>query len=359
MIDSTFPRATLRLWASIVAGCLIAAALDVLQMRLKGATSWGALVFQGGEWILLGALTPITYYLGRRWPLQRPRLARALGVHALGALALCVGWATCGVILRRRLHAWGAPQASFGNEWLEWTLTSLPWSFFMYFAVLGCMHAFAYYVEARDREAQAARLQGQLAEARLAALRMQLHPHFLFNSLNAILVLVRDQDTGRATRMLELLSDMLRQVLRADQPNEAPLDEELSLVRQYLAVEQVRFSDRLQIRFDVASDATSALVPRFILQPLVENALRHGVAGRTGLVTVEIGAARAGSDLQLWVRDDGPGPVDRSGAGVGLENTRLRLATMYGEGASVELAAAEGGGTIARIRLPFNRREEP
>ena len=342
-----------------MAGCLVAAALDVLQMRMKGAASWGALIFQGGEWILLGALTPITYSLGRRWPLQRPGLARALGVHALGALALCVGWATLGVILRRRTHAWGAPEAPFSREWLEWTLTSLPWSFFMYFAVLGCMHAFTYYVEARDREAQAARLQGQLADARLSALRMQLQPHFLFNSLNAILVLVRDRDTTRATRMLELLSDMLRQVLRADQPNEASLDEELSLIRQYLAVEQVRFSDRLQIRFDVAEDAASAMVPRFILQPLVENALRHGVAGRAGAVTVEIGAARSGDDFELRVRDDGPGPAERAGAGVGLANTRLRLAAMYGERAGVELEAAPGGGTIARIRLPYRQRDEP
>jgi signal transduction histidine kinase len=344
---------------SILAGCLVAAALDVLQMRMKGPASWGALIFQGGEWILLGALTPITYYLGRRWPLQRSGLARSLGVHALGALALCVGWATCGVILRRRTHAWGVPEATFAHEWIEWTLTSLPWSFFMYFAVLGCMHAFTYYVEARDREAQAARLQGQLAEARLSALRMQLQPHFLFNSLNAILVLVRDQDTGRATRMLELLSDMLRQVLRADQPNEASFDEELSLIRQYLAIEQVRFSDRLQIRFDVAEDARSAMVPRFILQPLVENALRHGVAGRTGTVTIEIAAARSGADLELRVRDDGPGLAERAGSGVGLENTRLRLAAMYGARARVELQAAPGGGTIARIRLPHRRKDEP
>jgi two-component sensor histidine kinase len=346
-------RAPAKLWLLILIGCLVAAALDVLQTRLKGNAAWGALVFQGGEWILLGALTPITYYLGRRWPLQGPHVSRSLLVHVVGALVLCIGWATFGVILRRAVNAWGDTDPPFGADWLSWTLTSLPWSFFMYFAVLGCVHAFAYYVEARDREAQAARLHGQLAEARLEALRMQLQPHFLFNSLNAILVLVRDQETRSAARMLEQLSEMLRQVLRTDRPHEVPLEEELSLIRQYLAIEQVRFSDRLRIRYDVPEALQSAAVPRFILQPLVENALRHGVAERTEAVWIEIGAARAGTDLELWVRDGGRGPVEGRRAGVGLENTKARLATLYGARAGLELSAEPAGGTRARIRLPY------
>jgi LytS/YehU family sensor histidine kinase len=219
--------------------------------------------------------------------------------------------------------------------------------------LLGCVHAFAYYVEARDREAQAARLHGQLSEARLNALRMQLQPHFLFNSLNAILVLVRDQESTRAARMLELLSDMLRQVLRSDQSHETTLEEELSLIAQYLAIEQVRFSDRLQIRFEVPAELRLAIVPRFILQPLVENALRHGVAERSDSALIEIGAHQVGEELELWVRDDGPGPADPRGTGVGLENTRARLVTLYGERAALELSAAPEGGTIARIRIPY------
>jgi two-component system, LytTR family, sensor kinase len=344
-----------RLWVFILIGCLIAAVLDVLATSLQGRTSVGALVFQGGEWILLAALTPITFYLGRRFPLQRPHLARSLAVHAGGALLLCFGWATCGIIIRRKLEAWGPTDASFVEDWQNWLLTSLPWSFFMYFAVLGCVHAFAYYVEARDRGLQAATLNAQLSEARLNALRMQIQPHFLFNSLNAILVLVRDQETRRAGSMLEQLSDMLRQVLRTDQPHEASLDEELSLIRQYLAIEQVRFSDRLQIRYDIPEDLRTVAVPRFILQPLVENALRHGVAQQTDAVLIEIGARRTGDALELWVRDDGPGPSPQRGVGVGLENTRARLVTLYGEAATLELTTAPAGGTIAMIRLPYRR----
>ncbi len=342
------------MWLLILIGCLVAAALDVLQIRLQGRTAWGALVFQGGEWLLLAALTPITYYLGRRWPLQRSRLGRSLAMHVLGALVLCIGWATLGIILRRAVRAWGPTDATFARDWLSWTLTSVPWSFFLYFAVLGCVHAFAYYMEAREREAQAERLHAQLADARLNALRMQIQPHFLFNSLNAILVLVRDQESSLASRMLEMLSDMLRQVLRSDLSHETTLDDELSLVRQYLAIEQVRFSDRFQIRYDIPEDLRSAAVPRFILQPLVENALRHGIAQRMDAALIEIGAARSGEDLELWVRDDGPGPsAGLRTEGVGLENTRSRLATLYGERASLDLSPAPGGGTIARIRLPY------
>lgn len=323
-------------------------------MRLQGPASLGALVFQGAEWVLLGLLTPITYFLGRRFPLRRERLARSLAAHVAGALLLCLCWATLGVIIRRALRAWGPNEATFLADWSGWVLTSLPWSFFLYFAVLGCVHAFIYYVEARDREAQAERLNAQLAEARLNALRMQIQPHFLFNSLNAVLVLVRDQETRRAGTMLELLSDMLRQVLRSDQPHEITLDQEIGLIGQYLAIEQVRFSDRLQVRYDFPEELGGAIVPRFILQPLTENALRHGVARQMDAVVIEIGAKRSGDMLELWVRDNGPGPPAERGAGVGLENTRLRLATLYGERASVELVSAPEGGSIARIRMPYH-----
>jgi two-component system, LytTR family, sensor kinase len=351
-------RVPARLWLFILLGCLVAGALDVLQTRLQGPATWGALVFQGAEWILLAALTPITYYLGRRWPLQRPRLFRSLAVHTGGALLLCTGWATLGVMIRRAVQAWGPTDATFLQDWRSWMLTSLPWSFFMYFAVLGCVHAFAYYLEARDREAQAARLYAQLADARLDALRMQIQPHFLFNSLNAILVLVRDRETVTAARMLELLSDMLRQVLRSDQSHEVSLDDELSLIRQYLAIEQVRFSDRLQIRFETPAELLSAAVPRFLLQPLVENAIRHGVADRMDAVLIEIGARRDWDVLELWVRDDAPGPpASRPGAGVGLENTRSRLATLYGDRASLALTVGTTGGTTALIRLPYRAYE--
>ena len=240
---------------------------------------WQEIFWQANEWLILGALTPLVYCLARRYPLRPPIIGRNLLAHAGGALLLCIGWATAGASLRWVLGI--APtQIAKTQQVASWLLTTIPWGTFMYFTMLGCVHAFAYFVEAKEREAQAARLAAQVAEARLGALRMQLHPHFLFNSLNAITVLVRDQDTAAAGRMLDLLGDVLRQVLRSDRAHEVSLDDELRFLERYLAIEQVRFSDRLRVRFDVDDDLRDATVPEFVLQPLVENALRHGIAKR-------------------------------------------------------------------------------
>jgi two-component sensor histidine kinase len=348
-----------RLILFLSAACLVPAVLDGIQTYLQGRigaydAGWRNIGWSFGEWVFLGALTPITFYLGTRYPLRRPIPPRNLLVHLGGALVLCIGWAAAGHTMRIVLGMY-SPNSDRTRQLASWLLTSLPWSVFMYFAVLGCVHAFAFFVEARDREAQAARLSAQLAEARLGALRMQLNPHFLFNSLNAITVLVRDADTKSAVRMLERLGDVLRQVLRTDQTHEITLDQELNFLEQYLAIEQVRFSDRLRPRFTIDDTLRDAAVPSFIMQPLVENALRHGIAKRTDAGDLEIGARREDDLLVLWVRDDGPGPSAEMREGVGLTNVRERLATQYGNAASLALASSETGGTLATIRIPYRR----
>ena len=354
-----------RLWLLIAAACLVPAVLDgsltYLQNRLDGRIpSWQEIFWQANEWLILGALTPIAYWLARRYPIRPPIIGRSLLAHAGGALLLCIGWATAGASLRWVLGI-GPDHITKTQHLTRWLLTTIPWGTFMYFTTLGCIHAFGYFVEAKERESQTARLAAQVAEARLGALRMQLHPHFLFNSLNAITVLVRDQDTSNAARMLELLSDVLRQVLRADQTHEVSLDEELGFLERYLAIEQVRFSDRLQVRFRVDDTLRGAAVPAFVLQPLVENALRHGIAKRADGGVVEISAARDGTALVLSVHDNGPGvtvPLEASangGNGLGLANTRERLTTLYGARGTLELAATPGEGTRAVVRLPYHQ----
>ncbi len=347
-----------RLWLIIPAACLVPAVLDALQTyvqtRLRGqpvSGAWGDIIFSGVEWLFLGALTPITYQLAKRLPIRRETIRRTLVVHVVGSLVLCVGWATAGVALRFVLGM--VPARGVGRNLASWLLTSLPWSVFMYFTVLGCVYAFMYFTEAREREVQSARLAAQLAESRLGALRMQLNPHFLFNSLNAIGVLVRDQHTAAASRMLELLGDVLHSVLRSDARREIPLDEEVQFLEQYLAIEQVRFSDRLRVSWAIDARVRGASVPGFILQPLVENALRHGVARRSDVGTIEIAATLDGEALVLRVSDNGPGMTDDHGAGVGLSNTCERLGTMFGVHASLLLEARAGGGTMATIRLPY------
>lgn len=334
--------------------------LDALQTYMQGrlagdrTVSWSSIIFSGTEWLFLGALTPITYYLARRFPLRRETARRTLLVHFVGSLGLCVGWATAGIALRYVLGTTDR-RVSLGMQLASWVLTSVPWSVFMYFAVLGCVYAFVYFSEARDREAQSARLAAQLAQARLGALRTQLNPHFLFNSLNAIAVLVRDQNTAGASRMLELLGDVLRSALRTDPRHEIPLSEELQCLEQYLAIEQVRFSDRLRVVWSIEPGVRHAQIPGFILQPLVENALRHGIAQRGDGGTVEIIARRESQTVVLTVRDDGPGLSQiPPRVGLGLTNTRERLRTIYGDAASLSLNASVTRGAIATIRLPYS-----
>ena len=347
-------------WLLLAAGCLVPAALSALdtflQSRLAGRASipWPNLVFSSSEWLFLGALTPIVFILARRFPLRRDRIGGTIAVHVLGSLLLCVGWATLGVALGRLLNRYPW-QGNFVRDYLSWISTSVPWSVAMYFTFLGCVYAFTYFAEAREREAQQARLAAQLAEARLGALRMQLNPHFLFNSLNALTVLVRDQRTHDASRMLELLGSVLRQVLHAHEQSEVPLAHELRFLEQYLAIEQVRFSDRMHVRWSVEEAARDALVPEFILQPLVENAVRHGIAKRSEPGTIEISASIDGPDLLLSVRDDGPGYAAEQGSGVGLANIRARLETLFGQRARLDIGPDVRGGTVATIRLPLHR----
>lgn len=323
-----------------------------------GAAPWRRLAFEFGDWFLCAVLTPPVFLIARRWPLTRVTLARRVPLHLAAALALCVAWAGLGLGFGSLLQgSWWSP---YGMGAVGWLLTTLPFGVAVYFSVLGVEHAAHWLVEARDRATQAARLSAQLADARLAALRGQMQPHFLLNSLNAVTVIVRDRDAATATRMLEQLGDLLRRVLRSGGPPEVTLGEELDFVRRYLAIEQLRFSDRLRPEFAVGPDVLGAAVPEFLLQPLVENALRHGLGGREGAVPISIAARREGDDLVLTVTDEGPGPetsAARPGEGVALSNARERLATMYGGRARIDLVRAPTGGAAAVVRLPYRELE--
>ncbi|NOT07319.1 MAG: histidine kinase [Gemmatimonadales bacterium] len=334
------------------------AALDAwVQGRMGNRPPIGlrTVVWEIGDWLVLGLLAPGVLAFTRRFPLSRAHLGSRIAAHLGAALVSSMLWSLGGTVLRWFLFH--DPYWASGKGVLSWIFITLPFGVLVYFAMVGVAHAVGYFAEARERETHAARLSAQLAEARLGALRMQLNPHFLFNSLNAITVLVRDQNTKAASRMLELLGDVLRQVLRSDGPHEIPLRDEFAFLTQYLAVEQVRFSDRLRPTVDLDPAVSLALVPSFILQPLVENALRHGVAKRTDAGVVRIMARRVAEELVLTVEDDGPGidpGVSEEGPGVGLANTRERLATLYGDRGTLLLAPRPGGGVAATVRLPYH-----
>jgi LytS/YehU family sensor histidine kinase len=200
---------------------------------------------------------------------------------------------------------------------------------------------------------RAAQLEAQLAEARLDALRMQLHPHFLFNTLHAISALMA-RDVPAARRMMTRLSDLLRFSLEQEVTDEVPLAEELDFLDRYVEIQRARFPDRLHVEMDVEPDAQAALVPRFMLQPLVENAIRHGIDRRPGGGRVVVRARVNDHRLKIEVEDNGPGFP--SGAdyreGVGLRSTRARLEHLYGGGGELDLAAAPGGGALVRVVIP-------
>jgi len=344
------------LWLLIVAACVIAAALSsftaYLRAQLAGKVNWRDVFVGPSLWLAFALLTWIPYSLARRFPVKRERIVLTLAIHFAGALAMSLCWTVGGliigwIVLRR------TPQALL-RLFPDSFLTNLPLCVFLYFAVLGCIHAFSYYQEAREREAQQSRLAAQLAEAKLSALRMQLNPHFLFNSLNAITVLVRDQKTREASKVLRLLSGMLRRVLQTSNRSKITLNEEIEFIKKYLEIEQVRFPDRLHIQLEVESAVGEALVPEFILQPLVENAVRHGIAKRVEPGEVQVSAHADNGDLVLSVRDSGPGYHPGS-AGLGLANIRERLETLYGETGSLIVTSGETGGTIATVRFPFKK----
>jgi LytS/YehU family sensor histidine kinase len=226
-----------------------------------------------------------------------------------------------------------------------------------YGAVVGVIYATDFYRRYRERELLASQLRTQLAQAQLQALRMQLNPHFLFNAMNTISMQVRKAANDDAVRMLAGLSDLLRYMLEDSRPTEVPLSEELAFIERYLAIEQVRFQDRLRIEIDTAPGTAQALVPTLVLQPLVENAIRHGISRRAQAGRISIRARRTDDDLVLEVEDDGPGLnsdlTPAPGTGLGLKNTRARLEQLYRDDQAVELSPSPTGGTVVTLRLPY------
>ncbi|HEU4559996.1 MAG TPA: histidine kinase [Longimicrobium sp.] len=304
-------------------------------------------------WYVWAALVPFLLWFARRVPLERTRwlagAALQLGMAVFMVLLQCALVLGVQRMLPQHLFVMGSP---YPKTVAEFVLGGVSTNLGLYAILLGGVYCAAYYGRYRERELAASRLQGQLAHAQLQALRMQLNPHFLFNALNSISMLVRGARNDEAVRMLAGLGDLLRGVLEEDRPNEVPLRDELDFLRRYLAIEQIR-AGRLQVRVEVAPELMDACVPNLILQPIVENAIRHGIARSSAAGLVEIGAWRENGSLLLSVRDDGPGLAADGREGVGLSNTRARLARMYGDAHHLELANAEGGGARVTIRLPW------
>jgi sensor histidine kinase YesM len=245
--------------------------------------------------------------------------------------------------------------ANYWETYKIFLLVNLHFGVAIYWAVLSIYQAVSYYRKYRERELKTSQLEARLAQSRLQVLKMQLHPHFLFNTLNAISELIH-KDPESAERMIGDLSDLLRMSFENLETQEIPLKQELEFLRKYLEIEQMRFHDRLRIKMEIAPDTLDAKVPNMILQPLVENAIKHGLAPRSEGGQIEIGAVKNNGNLSLTVKDDGIGipfnDTENLPEGVGLSNTRRRLKHLYGERHKFDLTS-ENKGLRVNLTIPF------
>lgn len=288
-----------------------------------------------------------------RWPIEPPRRAPKVLAHGALSLVFALGGLLFLDLSDRAFH-WsvglGAPSSIISN--LKYTIIHLHLGIGVYWVSLAVTQAMQYRGSLQVEQRKLDVLAGDLAQARLAALRSQLSPHFLFNTLNSIAVAIR-QDPRTAESMVYRLGEFLRLTLETGEIPEVTLDEELGAVGAYLAIEQVRFGHRLRTSIDASAEARSCPVPTLVLQPLVENAIRHAITARADGGTLEIIARREPGRLFITVRDDGPGLAERpASSGLGLRNTRSRLETHYGREARLSLRSRPEGGTEALLEIP-------
>jgi signal transduction histidine kinase len=310
------------------------------------------------DWYIWAAFSLLIGWLFRRFPLEKGRLAASLAVHI--PARLLIAWVSLASAVSALFVFVIGPESN-----LRWwpvmkrnVAMSYHWWLLVYWAILGAYQGFDYHRRLRDREKRAVQLEAQLVQAQLQALKMQLHPHFLFNTLNSISALLH-RDLELADRMIARLGDFLRLTLDNSGAQEVTLREELEFLKCYLEIERVRFQDRLDVSYNVAPETLDALVPNLVWQPIVENAIRHAIAPRAGHGRIAVSAQLKGDTLQLQVQDDGPGlaalqnPNGSSGKGVGLANTRERLRQLYGSNHHFELSNGPDRGLLVTVEIPF------
>jgi two-component system, LytTR family, sensor kinase len=309
-------------------------------------------------WYAWAALVPGILWVARRYPFERATWRRAAAMHAASVVVFVLAHAIMTVSARMLLlAALGSPMQSWRSRLQELFFLNFDWEMMTYWTVVGLSHALDYYSKAQERAVAAAQLETALAEAQLQALQRQLHPHFLFNTLHTISALMH-RDTEEADAMLARLSDLLRLTLDRLGVQQVPLKEELEFLEKYLEIERTRFGDRLTVDMQIDPETLDVCVPNLILQPLVENAIRHGIAPRLGGGRLLIVARRTGDRLWMMVRDNGPGisqaKLDAFNRGVGLSNTRSRLLHLYPDAHRFEFHEPSDGGLAVTIEIPVD-----
>jgi sensor histidine kinase YesM len=338
------------IWTGI--GLAFAAQFYVSSIKAGQPVSWqSAIVWSLGDWYVWALLSIVVLRLARRFPLEGRQWAVCLVIHICGSIVASVvyifvraGLATLQTHLRGQ-------SVDFLDVLGSLLIKTLFFNALIYWVIVSVAHALNYYRRYRERELQASELERNLTTAKLKTLQMQLNPHFLFNTLHAISALMH-KDVNAADRMISRLSDLLRRALDSSEAQKVPLRQEIDFLRRYLEIEQTRFGERLEVQFAIADGISDLLVPNLILQPLVENAIKHGIEPNARRGIVQIGARLEGDRLVLEVRDNGSGFSKDYDERIGLGNTRSRLTQLYGDDHAFEIQTLASGGVSVTIRIP-------
>lgn len=310
------------------------------------------------DWYVWAVLSVPVIWFARRFPLHQRNWEKLVVIHFTASTLVCVAY----VVLRSGVGQLQGPSLgmplTFSGSLERLFVKNSFFNLLVYWIIVTVTLAFDYYRKFNEREWRTAELERRLAEAKLMALQMQLNPHFLFNTLHTISALMH-KDVDAADRTIARLSELLRLALENTEANEVSLREEIGFLRRYLEIEQTRFGDRLTVTMDISEETWEARVPNLVLQPLVENAIRHGIEPNARPGVVELRARREGGMLLLEVRDNGRG-IPKGGfsrEGVGVANTRARLVHLYGKRQSFEYLPGEAQGLTVRLTLPFQDAE--
>ena len=329
--------------------------------------------WDGVAWYVWVVAAPVMLGLIRRYPLTRGRIGTNLGRILLGSVLLNLVVVHGRYFLHEIPDLWQTPDRRLHMDLAEYTYNvfgTMPLDILTYCGFFAVSFSVEYFFEHRKKTEEAirlqlrtAQLQSELARAELAALRSQLHPHFLFNSFNALATLIRQQKNETAVEIIAQISALLRMAIDRAGLQEIPLSQELDFIRCYLKIEHLRFGDKLHVEYALDPATLRALVPNIVLQPLVENSIKHGISQRTSPGEVRITTARAGNRLQIEIMDDGPdGAPARPGSdprkpGIGLTNAHAQLDNLYGSDYLLEMIKRPEGGTKVNLSLPW--REAP
>ena len=310
------------------------------------------------SWVSWALVAPLVLFLGRRYPPTQVRRVGTWLIHTTACVAVALAHSALGAVLVVLLNplADSSPPGPFASVWSYRFYNGMLSYLLLYASVL----AAGYILDSRERfvrqQTETARLNEQLSKAQLDALRRQIEPHFLFNTLNAIAGLVRERRNDAAVSMIAGLSDFLRRVVDDSNRQEVPLGEEMEFLQKYLDIQKVRFAERLELNVDVPKELFAAQVPSLILQPMVENAVKHGIAKRVQGGSIRIFAFRSNGRLTLSVYNDGPKlPPDweKTNSGIGISNVRTRLHGLYGDGFELNMRNQEPGGVEVSVSVPF------